>query len=133
MGKVTRRQANPTNPTNPLKRLELFPIGAALQGEPPFLAIAGQRLDELAETYDTPLYIYDEGTLSAALRSYQAALKKHYPGKGRITYAGKAFLCLAMAQWVQRQDAWLDCTGAGELYIAAIQQMCRGRGSWCMA
>jgi diaminopimelate decarboxylase len=36
-----------------------------------------------------------------------------------VTFAGKALLCVAAAQWVRRQDFQLDCTGAGELTIAA--------------
>jgi diaminopimelate decarboxylase len=36
-----------------------------------------------------------------------------------VTYAGKAFLCLAMAQWTQQQGLWVDCSGQGEIGIAA--------------
>jgi diaminopimelate decarboxylase len=45
-------------------------------------------------------------------------LTQHYPGPSGITYAGKAFLCLALAQWVRQRGLWLDCTGAGEIGIA---------------
>lgn len=101
-------------------RLDLFPhtttIGTgAASGQ---LAIAGCDLSQLATEYGTPLYLYDRSTLDAALHEYQQALTASYPGPWTITYAGKAFLCLAMAQWVHRQGLWLDCSGHGELAIA---------------
>jgi diaminopimelate decarboxylase len=108
-------------------RLELFPVSAAIQGNPPELTIAGLSLRELGEQYGTPLYLYDETTLSEALQTYRAALAQHYPAESGITYAGKAFLCLAMAQWVGRQELWLDATGQGELHIAAAANLPRAQ------
>jgi diaminopimelate decarboxylase len=101
------------------QRLALFPTGTSIRGVPPVLTIAGQRLDELAENYGTPLYIYDQATMDLAVATYRRALQQHYPAESAITYAGKAFLCLAVAQWAIRHGLWLDCTGAGELHIAA--------------
>lgn len=100
------------------QRLALFPETVALEGDPPVLTIAGQRLDHLAETYGTPLYLYDQATMDHALQEYRQALERHYPGQSAITYAGKAFLCLAAAQWAVRQGLWLDCTGVGEVHVA---------------
>ena len=107
------------------RRLALFPAGASLVDEPPRLGIAGHPLDELAQKFGTPLYVYDETSLEQAVAGYRAALRQHYPGPSGITYAGKAYLCLALAQWMQRQGLWLDCTGAGELYIAAAASVPR--------
>jgi diaminopimelate decarboxylase len=50
-----------------------------------------------------------------------------YPGEGAITYAGKAYLSRAMAQWTQRHGLWVDCTGAGEIGIAAAAGVPRER------
>ena len=113
-------------------RLALFPLTTALQpaGEEqplPGLAVAGHSLAELAEIYGTPLYLFDAATMETHLNSYRQALARHYPGPSAITYAGKAFLCLAMAQWVERQGLWLDCTGASELHIAAQAGLARSR------
>jgi len=83
------------------------------------LTIAGLDLSGLAEQFGTPLYLYDRASLEAALGEYRLSLEHHYPGDSGITYAGKAFLCTAMAQWVSWQGLTLDCTGAGELHIAA--------------
>ena len=109
------------------RRLSLFPVSTSLQGEPRRICIAGLALDELAQHYGTPLYVYDETSLAQAADSYRLALSQHYPGASGITYAGKAYLCLALAQWVQRQSLWLDCTGAGELYIAAAANIPRAQ------
>lgn len=108
-----------STPTH-LTRLELFPTTTELvgNGEDARLAIAGCDLTALAEQFGTPLYLYDQTTMDAAVASYRAALARHYPGLSGITYAGKAFLCTAAAQWAQRQALWVDCTGAGEIHIA---------------
>jgi diaminopimelate decarboxylase len=63
--------------------------------------------------------VYDQATMDASLTEYRDALARFYVGPAGITYAGKAFLCVAMAQWVQRNGLWLDCTGVGELRVAA--------------
>jgi diaminopimelate decarboxylase len=109
------------------QRVQLFPQSTQVdsQGGQPGLAIGGARLDALAEEYGTPLYIYDQAELDRAAEEYRHALKKHYPGQAGITYAGKAFLCLAMAEWVQHRGLTLDCTGAGELHIAGAANVAR--------
>ncbi|MBE9524609.1 MAG: diaminopimelate decarboxylase [Chloroflexi bacterium] len=108
-----------------MKRLKLFPINSQIltKDNHQYLHIDGQALDDLVEQYGTPLYIYDRATLDDALSTYQEALAKYYPGSSGITYAGKAFLCLAMAQWVGQKNIWLDCTGKGELSIAAAAEL----------
>jgi len=102
------------------QRLPLFPITTGLATHPggPILAIGGQPLDELAERFGTPLYLYDQTTLDAAVELYSQSLQEHYPGPAGITYAGKAFLCTALVQWACRHGLWLDCTGVGEMTIA---------------
>jgi diaminopimelate decarboxylase len=82
------------------------------------LTIGGCDLETLAEEYGTPLYLYDRATLDGAVSAYKDTLAAHYPGEWGITYAGKAFLCTAIAQWAQGHGLWLDCTGAGELRVA---------------
>lgn len=101
------------------RRLALFPLGTRVEAgaEGERLLISGHDLAELAGRYGTPLYLYDQATMDAALGAYRRALAA-YPAPSGITYAAKAFLCLAMGQWVQRNDLWLDCTGAGEMVIA---------------
>ena len=99
-----------------MKRLDLFPITTKIENDR--LTIAGHDLKLLAEENQTPLYIYDRATLDAAVTGYKTALASSYPGAGSITYAGKAFLCLALAQWTRSQNLTVDCTGEGEIAIA---------------
>jgi diaminopimelate decarboxylase len=102
-----------------MRKLTLFPhttqIEETTTGE--HLTIAGCNLVDLADRYGTPLYLYDGTTLNGTVEAYQHALAGFYPGETGITYAGKAFLCVALAQWTQRHGLWVDCTGAGELRI----------------
>jgi diaminopimelate decarboxylase len=102
------------------QRVSLFPNSARIekQGQASQLTISGLSLLELAQQYGTPLYVYDQLTLQAGVEGYEQSLAEAYPAPSGITYAGKAFLCTAMAQWVGQQKLWLDCTGAGELAVA---------------
>jgi diaminopimelate decarboxylase len=102
------------------QRVSLLPYAAKIEKQAPGsrLTVCGLSLLDLAQQYGTPLYIYDRLTLQASVQRYEQSLADAYPAPSGITYAGKAFLCTAMAQWVGQQDLWLDCTGAGELAIA---------------
>ena len=73
-----------------------------------------------------PLAIHvSQATLDAMVSAYRAALSASYPGSSGITYAGKAFMCAALAQWADRNDLWGDFTGVGELKIAELAGMSR--------
>jgi len=118
------------------RRLELFPATTKYvsamrpDSDAEMLAemlIGGCRVQMLAEQYGTPLYCFDAATLDAAAQAYRTALARHYPGKSAVTYAGKAYLSRAMAQWTQRHDLWVDCTGAGEIGIAVTAGVPRKR------
>jgi diaminopimelate decarboxylase len=97
-------------------RLALFPESTRVRDDSLF--IAGHSLAALAAGHGTPLYIYDRATLDLAVAEYHSALRAYYPAKSTITYAGKAFLCKAIAQWTQQHNLLVDCTGEGEIRIA---------------
>jgi diaminopimelate decarboxylase len=97
-------------------RLALFPDSTRIHNDSLF--IAGHALASLADRYQTPLYLYDRATMDNSVAAYKGALRDYYPGPSEITYAGKAFLCKAIAQWTQEHKLWLDCTGEGEIAIA---------------
>ncbi|MFZ5909299.1 MAG: diaminopimelate decarboxylase [Chloroflexota bacterium] len=99
-----------------MSRLPLFPDTTKIKQDA--LTIAGQDLAVLADKYGTPLYLYDQATLDNAVACYRDALASSYPGPASVTYAGKAWLSVALAQWTQRHGLWLDCTGEGEIAIA---------------
>ncbi|WKZ37786.1 MAG: diaminopimelate decarboxylase [Anaerolineales bacterium] len=99
-----------------MNRLDLFPVLTEIKND--ILTIAGLDLVKLAGEYGTPLYVYDKATMDNAATGYKTALASHYPAPASVTYAGKAFLCTAIAQWTQTHDLHVDCTGEGEIAIA---------------
>lgn len=99
-----------------MKRLELFPITTKIENNE--LTIAKCNLTKLADKFSTPLYVYDQATLDSSVADYKSALASYYPQPASVTYAGKSFLCLAIAQWTQLHNLTLDCTGEGEIHIA---------------
>lgn len=110
-------------------RVDLFPVTTRVERAAgrARLTVAGHDLRALAERYGTPLYLYDQATMDDAVAGYRRALARHYPGESGLTYAGKAFLCLAVAQWVRQRGLWLDCTGVGELGMAVAAGLERER------
>jgi len=96
--------------------LDLFPDSIKIENDS--LTIAGHNLASLADRYQTPLYLYDRTTLDSTAKFYTDALSTSYPAPSHITYAGKAFLCKAIAEWTQTHGFFVDCTGEVEIGIA---------------
>ncbi|HEY4376112.1 MAG TPA: diaminopimelate decarboxylase, partial [Acidimicrobiales bacterium] len=76
------------------------------------MLIGGCELDDLADEYGTPLFVYDEAQLRARCREAVAAF-----GPG-VAYATKAFLCRAMARLAHEEGMHLDVASGGELAVA---------------
>lgn len=89
------------------------------------MTIAGISLASLAEEHGTPLYVYDRATLDRMARVYLDTLAACYASPASVTYAGKAFLCTAIAQWTQSHGFMVDCTGEGEIGIAVAADVPR--------
>lgn len=104
--------ADPSSPNR-----NLAPLTAALDQEDR-LVVGGCRLQELARTYGTPLYVLDEATLRATCRAYRDSLARHYPGPSLALYASKANSSLALAALVAAEGLGLDAVSAGELLTA---------------
>jgi len=77
------------------------------------LSVGGVGVEELAERFGTPLFVYDEEHLRRRCREAIRAF-----GPGGVTYAGKAFLCRAMARLVAEEGLRLDIASGGELAVA---------------
>ncbi|MBY8877538.1 diaminopimelate decarboxylase [Streptomyces sp. PLK6-54] len=77
------------------------------------LAVGGVPLGEVAERHGTPVYLVDEAEVRERCRAYLRA----FPNAD-VVYAAKAFLCRAMAHWVQEEGLGLDVCSAGELELA---------------
>ncbi|MBI5935897.1 MAG: diaminopimelate decarboxylase [Chloroflexi bacterium] len=108
-----------------MKWLPLFPDTTKIVDDA--LAIAGFSLASLADEYGTPLYVYDRATLDHSVAGYRASLASTYGAAASITYAGKAYLSKALAQWTQFHNLWVDCTGEGEIAIAKAGAVPRER------
>jgi diaminopimelate decarboxylase len=92
--------------------LALLPRTATVDGAGR-LAIDGVDLDALAREQGTPLYVYSETELRARAAEYRDAF-----GPDAVSYAGKAFLCGAMARLVAEERLHLDVATGGELQVA---------------
>ncbi len=99
-----------------MNRIDLFPTSTKIEQDG--LTIAGHSLAALAREHGTPLYIYDRTTMDASAAGYKSALASSYPNPASVTYAGKAYLSKAIAQWAQSHGLYVDCTGEGEIAIA---------------
>jgi diaminopimelate decarboxylase len=86
------------------------------------ISVGGLRLSSLAATYGTPAYIIDEADVRSRCRAYLAVF-----GDGEVAYAGKAFLCRAMARWIAQEGLSLDVCSAGELAVARSVNFPPGR------
>ena len=92
--------------------LHLLPSTATIDGGGE-LTIGGTRLTDLATTYGTPLFVYDEAHLRARCQEAVAAF-----GVDNVTYASKAFLCVAMARLAHEEGLLIDVATGGELHVA---------------
>ncbi|MEU8763355.1 diaminopimelate decarboxylase [Streptomyces sp. NPDC048659] len=96
----------------PADGLSVWPAGT-VEGPDGRLSVGGVPLDELAESHGTPLYVLDEAEVRERCRTYRDA----FPG-AEVHYAAKAFLCRALAHWVEEEGLGLDVCSAGELELA---------------
>jgi diaminopimelate decarboxylase len=92
------------------------PINAALLSDTAVLSesdvsVGGVSLRELAATYGTPLFVYDEAALRARCREAVAAFDDG------VAFASKSFLCGAMARLAHEEGLCIDVATGGELDI----------------
>ena len=75
----------------------------------------------LAREYGTAAYVVDEDDFRARARAFRdefAAPFGRLCGGVDVYYAGKAFLCTAVARWVAEEGLRLDVCSGGELAVA---------------
>ncbi|MFJ4964717.1 Diaminopimelate decarboxylase [Streptomyces sp. ADI96-02] len=80
------------------------------------LAVGGVSLAEVAERFDTPVYVLDEQEVRGRCRTYRDAFPE-----AEVLYAAKAFLCRAMVRWLREEGLGLDVCSAGELELAVTE------------
>ncbi|MFC7489540.1 MULTISPECIES: diaminopimelate decarboxylase [unclassified Knoellia] len=85
------------------------------------LTVAGLDVEAIAREFGTPAYVIDEGDFRARARAFRddfAAPFDTVCGGADVYYAGKAFLCTAVAKWVAEEGLSLDVCSGGELAVA---------------
>ncbi|MEM2423226.1 MAG: diaminopimelate decarboxylase [Candidatus Bathyarchaeia archaeon] len=81
------------------------------------LYIDGVSAAELAEKFDTPLYVLIENRIRENFQRVKRALLKYY-SKSRIYYSAKANTSLAVLRILQNEGAYLDAVSPGEVFLA---------------
>jgi len=85
------------------------------------LAVGGVDARALAAEYGTPAWVVDETDFRARAAAFREAFTEAFAPLGAavdVYYAGKAFLCTAVARWVTEEGLRLDTCSAGELAVA---------------
>jgi diaminopimelate decarboxylase len=96
----------------------LWPRTVTRDGATGALTVGGLDVRDLARAYGTPVYVLDEADLRARCRDFRAGF-----AGADVYYAGKAFLCRAVARIIAEEGLSLDvCTG-GELAVALAAGM----------
>jgi diaminopimelate decarboxylase len=86
------------------------------------LAIDGIPVSSLKEQFGTPLFVMSESDFRARARAFKDAFDGAFAdicGGVDVYYAGKSFLCTAVATWVADEGLRLDTCSGGELAVAA--------------
>ena len=97
----------------------LWPVTVA-RGGGGAVRVGGMDVLELAEAYGTPAYILDEVDFRSRATAFRDAFAEAFGpvGGADVYYAGKAFLCTAVARWVHQDGLFLDTCSGGELAVA---------------
>jgi len=77
------------------------------------LEVGGILLPDLVAEHGSPAYVLDEADFRTRARAFKEAFAAY-----DVFYAGKAFLCTAVAGWVAEEGLCLDVCSNGELTVA---------------
>ena len=83
------------------------------------LHLSGISASKLAKDFGTPAFFIDEADFRARATAWNNALRDEFGSHaGTVYYAAKAFISVAVAQWIRETGIGIDvCTG-GELAVA---------------
>jgi len=85
------------------------------------LVVGGVRASELAERFGTPLYVIDEQDARSRAVEVREAFDTAFAEVGtaaKVYYAGKAFLTIEVARWMDAAGLNIDVCSGGELAVA---------------
>ena len=81
------------------------------------ISIGGIDLEELADTYGTPLYVYDENTIVETIKDFQKSFKAELEDSV-ISYSTKAFSNPYILNLLNENKMNIDVVTGGELAVA---------------
>lgn len=102
-------------------RLENYQM---IQGD--VLTHRGHSYEEMAQTYQTPLYIFDETSFIDRVEGYREGLKST-KFESEVLYASKALLTKEIARLIAKLDIGQDVVSAGEIYAGMAGGVDAGR------
>lgn len=82
------------------------------------LTVGGADTVKLAESFGTPLYVFDQNEIRKNIRGFTASMNEYYSGNGLVVYASKAFCCKEMCRICMQEGIGLDVVSGGELFTA---------------
>ncbi|MCU1407863.1 MAG: lysA [Glaciihabitans sp.] len=85
------------------------------------LVVAGVAASELARQYGTPLYVVDEADARSRAITIRESFDREFARIGstvKVYYAGKAFLSIEVARWMNEAGLNIDVCSGGELAVA---------------
>ena len=85
------------------------------------LAIAGVSASAIAGQFGTPVYVIDEADARSRARGIRRSFDREFArvgGQAKIYYAGKAFLSIEVARWMNEAGLNIDVASGGELAVA---------------
>ncbi|MDQ4490538.1 diaminopimelate decarboxylase [Sinomonas sp. ASV486] len=94
------------------------PGGGVASGE---LAVGGLGVGDIKSAYGSPVFVLSEPDFRARARAFKTAFDAAFAdicGGVDVYYAGKSFLCTAVATWVREEGLRLDTASGGELAVA---------------
>lgn len=78
------------------------------------IEIGGCDLIDLAQKYDTPLYVLDEATVRSICKDYKCAFSKY--DKVKMMYASKALCSMATSALIASEGFGFDVVSGGEIF-----------------
>ncbi len=84
------------------------------------ITVAGVPATRIAEEFGTAAYVVDEDDFRARARAFRDDFTSPFAAVAGadVYYAGKAFLCTAVARWVMEEGLSLDTCSGGEMAVA---------------
>ncbi|MGN6779947.1 MAG: diaminopimelate decarboxylase [Marmoricola sp.] len=82
------------------------------------LEVGGVALTDLVAEHGSPAYVLDEEDFRERAAAFRDAFASAPDVHWDVYYAGKAFLCTAVARWIAEDGLFLDVCSGGELAVA---------------